>query len=380
MEQSHMQSFPASRARMQIRKRPMIALVAATLVLTACSGQMRFPVSTEGQAELAKQNINVIQITTENIALHRTPSFISNRNGHGNPPADPRPYVYRIGAGDELLVTVWSDPERVQPMNSPSGGGERGLVVNESGEIFYPFVGALSVSGRSAAQVRADLTDALRNFIAEPQVEVTVSAFNAHQATVTGVVSNPGPTTLTNIPKRLLDLVNAAGITDESDLGHITLRRRGVSHIVNLRAFMEGGSSENNPIILPGDVIQVPRMRDNKVFTFGEISTTEIKLKTDTVTSLTEVLAQVGGIDRIRADSRGIFVFRRTPRTPDGFDVFQFNLHSAATLVLATDFKLAPLDIIFVTNDPVTRWNDTLSSLIVPFGGLLQLQRATSDL
>lgn len=351
-----------------------VLLMAATLVLSSCAGQMRFPVSEDAQAKLAEENINVIRVTTDNIAQVRTPKFLVNRNGYSNPPADPRPYTYRVGPGDVLSVMVWADPERTQSGDGLGNFAERGLVVNESGQIFYPFVGAMPVSGRSVAQVRSDLTDRLRDFIADPQVEVSISSFNAHQATVTGVVGSPGPITLTNIPKRLLDVVNTVGFSDESDLANITLRRRGAEHHVNLRAFIERAESAQNPIILPGDVIHVARMRDNKIFTFGEIATGEIALKTDVPTSLTEVLAQVGGIDRIRSDSRGIFVFRRTPQTPDGFDVFQFNLSHAKTLVLATDFKLAPLDIIFVTNDPITRWNDTVGALVTPFSGLLQVQ------
>ncbi len=354
------------------RLRSITLLVAAAIGVSSCAGQMRFPISLEGQEKLSEQNINVVRVTTENIAQYRTPAFISNRSVKGNPPADPSPYTYRIGPGDELHISVWADPERVQPAG---GATDRGLVVNEGGQIFYPFVGGLSVSGRSTAQVRSALTDQLRNFITDPQVEVSIASFNAHQATVTGLVDSPGPITLTNIPKRLLDVVNLAGIADDSDLGNIRLRRSSTTHLVNLRSFIEQGVSGQNPIILPGDVVHVPRMRDNKVFTFGEIPTKEIALMTDVDTSLTEVLAKVGGIDRIRSDSRGIFVFRRTPNTPDGFDVFQFNLSDASTLVLATDFKLAPLDIIFVTNDPITRWNDTVGSALVPFRSLLQIRR-----
>lgn len=358
---------------------PVLMLLAA-LGLSACAGQMRFPVSQSGQNSLAAQNINVISITTENIAQYRHPLFRANANGHASPPADPSPYTYRIGPGDELRIIVWADPERTQLASGAGGGADRGLVVNEHGHIFYPFVGALRVSGQSSAQVRAALTDQLRNFISDPQVEVSIAAFNAHQATITGVVGTAGPVTLTNIPRRLLDVVNSAGFQEDSDLGQVVLRRRGTAHIVNLRAFIDQGVPGQNPIIMPGDVIHVPRMRDNKIFTFGEIATREIALRTDVPVSLTEVLAQVGGIDRIRADSRGIFVFRRTAETPDGFDVFQFNLQSATALVLATDFKMAPLDIVFVTNDPITRWNDTVGSLISPFAGLLQIQRLASNL
>jgi len=376
------QTTGAQPLRTPVRARawtPVLMLVAA-LGLSACAGQMRFPVTQSGQNDLAAQNINVISVTTENIGLYRQPHFIANANGHPNPPPDPSPYTYRIGPGDELRIMVWSDPERTQMASGAGAAADRGLVVNEQGHIFYPFVGALRVSGRSTAQVRADLTEQLRNFIADPQVEVSIASFNAHQATITGVVGTAGPVTLTNIPRRLLDVVNAAGFQDDSDLGQIILRRRGAQHVVNLRAFIDHGVAGQNPIILPGDVIHVPRQRDNKIFTFGEIPTSEIALRTDVPVSLTEVLAQVGGIDRVRADARGIFVFRRTPQTPYGFDVFQFNLQSATALVLATDFKMAPLDIIFVTNDPITRWNDTVGALISPFAGLLQIQRLAESL
>ena len=370
---SDKQTFP----KRLLRIIPLI--VSTSLFLSACAGQMSFPVSKPGQDNLATQNINVIRLSPENIGNYRIPTFMANGNGASSSPSDPSPYTYRIGVGDQLRIQVWADPERTQLASSDGTAPERGLVVNEQGEIFYPFVGSLRVSGRSAAQVRVDLTEQLRNFITDPQVEVSIIAFNAHQATVTGVVGTPGPIGITNVPKRLLDVINAAGVSEAADLSHVALRRRTTAHSVNLKAFIDHGAPGQNPIILPGDVINVPPMRDNKIFTFGEISTTEITLNPDVPTSLTEVLANVGGIDRVRSDSRGIFVFRRTPRTPDGFDVFQFNMSSATALVLATDFQMAPLDIIFVTNDPITRWNDTIGSLISPFGGLLQVRRVVDE-
>lgn len=359
------------------RKVTKVAIATLVVVLAGCAGQMRFPVSEDAQDALATQNINVVRITTDNIAQYRTPIFRSNGSQTSNPPANPSPYTYRVGPGDELRVMVWADPERSQSAGTSAVETERGITVNEQGQFFYPFVGAVRASGRSASEIRADLTDQLRNFISDPQVEVSVLSFNAHQATVTGVVEQPGPVQITNIPRRLLDVLNEAGIAAEGDLSHVMLRRRGNAHKIDLKAFIDRGETRQNPIILPGDVINVPPLRDNKIFTFGEISTQEIPLQPDVPVSLTEVLAEVGGIDRIRADARGIFVFRRTPQTPDGFDVFQFNLRSATALVLATDFKMAPLDIIFVTNDPITRWNDTVGALVTPLTGLLQVRRIT---
>ena len=65
-----------------------------------------------------------------------------------------------------------------------------------------------------------------------------------------------------------------------------------------------------------------------------------------------------------------------SPDPQDGFTVYQFNLQTAEVLVLTTDFGMAPLDIVFVTNDPITRWNDTISKLISPFIGFARVQDA----
>lgn len=349
------------------------------MVLAGCTGQMRFPISENAQVELADQNINVVRISTENIAQYRTPAFLSNRTQATNPPEDPDPYTYQVGAGDHLRIMVWSNPERTEAIGATTGNIEQSIVINERGEFFYPFVGEIRGAGRSASEIRADLTNKLRTFIADPQVEVSVSRFNARRATVTGVVDTPGQVSITNVPLRLLDVLNQVGIDRAGDLENVIIRRGGVPFTVNLKAFVDHGTSRQNPIVLDGDIINVPPTRDNKIFTFGEIATREIPLPSNVTVSLTETLAEVGGIDRIRADSRGIFVFRRTASTPQGFDVFQFNLLSATALVLATDFKMAPLDIIFVTNDPITRWNDTVGSLVSPLTGLVGIRAAVNS-
>jgi polysaccharide export outer membrane protein len=354
-------------------KRAFLA-VAALAFLASCSGQMRFPVTVADQQDLAAQNIEVVRITPENIEQYRRPTFRVDQSRRLNPPPGVHTYTYRVGAGDQLRVTVYVDPEGTQTATESPRDGSTGIVINESGEFFYPFVGAVRASGRTVAEIRQDLAQRLRTYIADPQVDVSVLNFNAHRATITGAVTNPGATVLTNVPRTLLDLVNAAEATEFADLRRVSIRRRGTNYIVDLKAFIDRGEPRNNPIILPGDLINIPVNETNKVFTFGEIDTQEVLLGESM--TLTEVLAQVGGIDRVRADARGIFVFRRTPDTPDGFIVFQFDLRSAAALVLATDFQMAPLDVVFVTNDPVTRWNDTIGVVLTPVAGLAQLRVA----
>ncbi|MBN2906932.1 MAG: polysaccharide biosynthesis/export family protein [Rhodobacteraceae bacterium] len=347
-------------------------------VLPGCAGQMRMPVTQSGQQELIDRNINIIAVTSDNIHQYRQARW-TDPNGLAapNPPADPAVYSYRVGPGDQLRVQTWTTPERTTDTNDITLA--EGPVVDGNGVFFYPFVGDIHASGRTVSQIRDELSQKLRAYIADPQVEVAVAAFHAHQATITGAVGTPGPTVLTNVPLRLLDLVNAAGTTPESDLRNVVIRRRGVRHSANLRAFIEEGRLGNNPIMMPGDLVFVPPLADNKIFTFGEIGTGEIPLGPERK-SLTEVLAAKGGIDRVRADARGIFVFRRTGTSPEGFDVFQFDLRDATALMLTADFAMAPLDIVFVTNDPVTRWNDTVGKVISPLSGVARVDAVADEL
>ena len=363
-------------------ERPVMSFILPCFVLTiglflsACSGPMSFPISNAGQDDLATQGINVVRMTTDNIGQYSAASHDTSHYVSSNPPRDPSPYTYRVGSGDKLRIQTWTSPERNTTLDEL--GIAEGTIVDENGRIFYPFIGGLSVRDKTVGQIREILTDELRQFIAEPQVEVAVQEFNAHHATLLGNVSSPGPVPLTNIPKRLLDVVNG-GATEDSDLRRVEIRRGGHIHRVNLEMYIKSAARGQNPIILPGDVVYIPPVTDNKVFTFGEVGTGELNLATGGM-SLTEVLANVGGIDQIRADARGVFVFRRTAATPTGgFDVFQFDLRDATTLVLTTDFAMAPLDIVFVTTEPITRWNDTISKLISPFTGFLSVRRVVQS-
>lgn len=366
--------FP-TRPNTRLSRRSFAALL-TTGLLGACGGAMRFPVSDSGQEGFAERGINIIRVTSDNIALYADGKSDGVLSMASKPPADPAVYVYSVGIGDQLRVRTWAGPE-LRSGEDQSALTE-GPVVNESGKFFYPYVGMMSARGRSVAQIREELEEALRVYIANPQVEVEVQEFNAHNVTAVGQVGTPGATRLTNVPLRLLDLINAAGTTPDSDLRRVQIRRRGVDYTVNLRAFIDYGTAGQNPLLLPSDVVFVPASGDNKVFVFGEIGQAgELSLGSGRMT-LTEVLAQKGGLDRMRANARGVFVFRRPAGKMEGFDVFQFDLTDASALMITSQFAMAPMDVVFVTTDPIARWNDTGARLLSPVSSIVSA-RAVAD-
>lgn len=330
---------------------------------------MKFPVTRSAQQKLPA-NLNVLQITPKNIQ-HAVAVYYEPRAGFdASPPPSPARYTYRVGSGDQLRIRVWTTPERSVSEGDQVSQQVEGPVVDETGMFFYPFVGEIRARGRTVRQIRAELTRKLADYLRTPQVELAVAEYRAHRVMITGAVGSPGPTILTNVPLTLVDLLNASGISPKSDLSHVALRRRGVEYTVNAQLFLEEGQTRHNPTLLPGDTVHVPELTDNVVYVFGEIRTTALPL-TRGEQSLTEILASLGGIDRQRANARGVFVFRRTKVTGDGFDVvFQFDLSDASTLITMKSFPMMPQDIVFVTKDPVTRWTDTVGRVLAPASSL----------
>lgn len=345
---------------------------ASAAALTGCTGTS-FPVNETGQEalqeEVGNQDLTFIRVTPENIDMVGTPHRVRAASRGANPPPPVRRYSYRVGVGDQLRIDFYADPARMSetgdltPSTTP--------VIDETGQFFYPFIGPVRAVSRTAGQIRDDLINQLEAFFATPQVEVSVTQFNARNVTITGAVGAPGKVQLTNVPLTLLDLVNQSGVDENADLSAVRLRREGRHYTVNLQAFLTSGNPRQNPVLLDGDFILVPVRENDKVFTFGEIAVAEVPLF-EARKSLVEVLAEVGGIDRIRADARGIFVFRRDDPARKGFDIYQFDLSNASALVTASAFEMASLDIIFVTNDPATRWSDTVGKIIQPFDSLLR--------
>jgi polysaccharide export outer membrane protein len=93
----------------------------------------------------------------------------------------------------------------------------------------------------------------------------------------------------------------------------------------------------------------------------GEISKPSTVDLTETPLSLTQALSRQGGLDDLRADARGVFVFREI----DGkTTVFQLDTSNPEGYLIGTRFALRPMDVIYVTRAPIQRWNDAISRFL----------------
>lgn len=290
----------------------------------------------------------------------------------GDVPSD---YDYRIGRGDILNVIVYDHPELTIPAGSERSAEESGNVVHADGTIFYPYVGQVQVAGRTVRDVRDEIQRRLDKYIAQPQVDVKVAAFNSQKAYVTGQVGQPGLFPVTNVPMRVLDAISAAGgLTNTANWHDVVLTRDGQDMHLSVFDMLANGEMEQNLLLQDGDVLHVPDIGNQQIYVMGEVNEPMALAMANSRLSLTAAITQAGGIDESQANASGIFVIRPNAPTDDKFaTVYQLNAENAVAFALGAQFLLQPTDVIYVTAAPVSRWNRVLSQLLPSLSTLYQV-------
>ncbi|PKH05330.1 polysaccharide export protein [Moritella sp. Urea-trap-13] len=338
--------------------------------------------------------VNLYPLTADKMATYKAP----RQSAQINPALDAKlaAYEYRVGAGDILNVTIWDHPELTIPAGSYRSASESGNWVHADGTIFYPYIGFVQVADKTVVEIRAMLTTKLAKFIETPQVDVNVAAFRSKKTYITGEVNKPGQQFISNVPLTVLDAINSAGgLAEDADWRNITLTRQGSEQALSLYALMQRGDLTQNRLLMPGDIVHVPRNDGQKVFVMGEVNEPKL-LKIDRAgMSLTEALSSVGGINQLAADATGIFVVRanRAVETDSSdldnsgtteneseqsnrntiADIYQLDITNAAALVIGTEFELQPYDIVYVTAAPITRWNRVIGQILPTISGFNDL-------
>lgn len=87
---------------------------------------------------------------------------------------------YRLGAGDEIQILVYDEPDLTVEM-----------VINDDGNINFPLIGSISVTGNTAVQVQKLIHDGLLgDFLLNPSVQVDIISYRPFY--IHGEVKKPG--------------------------------------------------------------------------------------------------------------------------------------------------------------------------------------------
>jgi polysaccharide export outer membrane protein len=159
------------------------------------------------------------------------------------------PTDYRIGAEDELAISVWHEPELSQ-----------GVVVRPDGLITLPLLNDLKVLGLTTDELQTLLTERLKAVVNDPQVTVIVKAVHSRKVYVMGNVAKQGAYPLGG-KKTVLELIaEAGGIGAFAKTRSIYIIRRtdGKETRIPFNYKRALSGKGDNPELLPGDMVVVP--------------------------------------------------------------------------------------------------------------------------
>lgn len=161
---------------------------------------------------------------------------------------------YTIGVGDKLSVRVFQVPDLSFDQ----------LVVDTSGDIQMPLIGAVRATGQTAGQLSTQIAERLSaQYLRNPQVTVTVTEAASQKITVDGAVTKPGVYEMRGSTSLLQAVAMAEGPSAVADLTKVAVFRtiagqRSVA-LFDLQAIRQGRAED--PAVLGDDVIVVDTSR-----------------------------------------------------------------------------------------------------------------------
>jgi len=161
---------------------------------------------------------------------------------------DPTQYV--IGADDELMISVWREPEL-----------SLGVVVRPDGVITLPLINDVKAAGLKPLELQSLLTEKLKPFVNEPQVTVVVRAIRSRKVFLTGPGVKAGVFAINGRMSVLELLVQGGGLGPFAKAKSIyvlrTVNGRQTRIHFNYKDAISG-KSDSNVFLEPGDVVVVP--------------------------------------------------------------------------------------------------------------------------
>ena len=302
---------------------------------------------------------------------------------------------YKVGPGDVVEISIWEAPPAAlfgSTVLDPRTGAATARVttfpeqmVSHDGAINIPFAGAIPAADKSPQQIEAEIARRLHGKANQPQVLVRVTRNTTSNVTVVGEVAQSVRMPLTAKGERLLDAVAAAGGVRQP-VGKMTIQvtRGDVVQAMALDTVIQ--DPKQNIVLHPGDVVTALY----QPLSFTALGATgkneEVFFEAQGIT-LAQALARSGGLQDLRADARGVFIFRyeeplvlgvaseNPPLTPDGKVpvIYRVDLKDPRSFFVAQGFPIRNKDILYVSNAPAAelqKFMNILTSVVFTAQGL----------
>lgn len=149
---------------------------------------------------------------------------------------------YRLGVGDEIQISVFGRPELTGP-----------FPVQAQGAVSYPLLGEVPASGRTVAELQADITNRLRpDYVRDPQVNISVIRYRPFF--ILGEVGDPGTYPYTPGLTVMNAVATAGGFSYRANSQRVFIQH------ANEQGETEYALTSTTPV-QPGDTVRIPERR-----------------------------------------------------------------------------------------------------------------------
>jgi polysaccharide export outer membrane protein len=335
--------------------------------------------------------------------------------------------AYKIGVGDVVLLSTpsGSSVEELSGLLAAQNS-RQGYTVQDDGSIAIPDVGRVSIANMSLEDAEAALFQSLVKAQIEPTFSLEISEFNSQKISIGGAVPNPGVVPVTLTPLYLEEALARVGGTTGTSTQYTSVRlyRDGAIYQIPLDTLYSQSTLSKIPLLAGDSIfvddayqidqaaayfnqqIQVASFRQQSrsialnqlntevalrranlnearanyraqvefdaserdyVYLTGEVKQqSRFTLPLGRTASLADALyAGASGLATSTADPRHIYILRGSndPLEFDALTAWQLDTRNAASLALAPRIELRPNDIIFVAEQPITRWNRAINQI-----------------
>ncbi|MFV2053713.1 polysaccharide biosynthesis/export family protein [Aliiroseovarius sp. YM-037] len=334
-------------------------------------------------------------------------------------PPPPSPGPYHIGVGDVVLLSTPQTGTTVEELAGLLAAQNRrqGYTVQDDGAIAIPDVGRIAIAGMTLEDAEAALFQRLVEHQISPSFSLEIAEFNSRRVSVGGAVKSPAVVSVTLTPLYLDEALAAAGGLTARDRTHVTIRllRDGTLYRIPAsnpdgqqdrirlidgdRVFVDTGYDLEQAQTYFEEQIRLSELRQSArqtalqnlsteialrraelaerretfqdrieldavgrdyVYLTGEVGRqSRVALPFDNRASLADAIyGEGGGIPTETANVGQIYVLRGStdPREFSAVTAWHLDARNVANMLLATRFELRPNDIVFVAEQPVTKW------------------------
>ncbi|SIT06192.1 polysaccharide export outer membrane protein [Roseivivax lentus] len=343
-------------------------------------------------------------------------------------PPDVAPQPYRIGVGDVVLLATKSAGTTVEELSGllAAQNARQGYTVRDDGAIAIPDLGTVQLAGMTIEEAEARVFEALVDNQIDPAFSLEIAEFNSKRVVVGGAVGNPTLVPITLNTLDLGEAITAAGGVQVSneEFASIRIYRDGSLYQIPFEDFLARPDLQRKTLI-NGDAVYVDTSydleqalefyrsridvinvrRDARTAAIEELQATvnlqrgELNERRENFTSrlelgaeardyvylagevteqsryvmpfeqqvtLADVLYDSGGMPTVTGDPSEIYVLRASnnPAEFGAVTAWHLDASNAANLTLATRFQMRPNDIVFVEEQPITKWSRALNQVL----------------